>query len=43
MRNALFYLALVAAAVCLTATSAHAHPHVWVTMSEGFLYALDGS
>ena len=43
MRAALFYLALVGAAVCLTAASAHAHPHVWVTMSEELLYASDGS
>jgi ABC-type uncharacterized transport system substrate-binding protein len=43
MRAALFYLVLVAAAVCLTAASAHAHPHVWVTMSEELLYAPDGA
>ena len=43
MRTALFYLALVGASVCLTAASAHAHPHVWVTMTEELLYAPDGS
>ena len=43
MRAAFFYLALVAACVCLTAGAAQAHPHVWVTMTEELLYAPDGS
>jgi len=43
MRVALFYFALITASGCLTAASAHAHPHVWVTMTEELLYAPDGS
>jgi ABC-type uncharacterized transport system substrate-binding protein len=43
MRAALFYFALITASGCLTAASAHAHPHVWVTMTEELLYAPDGS
>ena len=43
MRTALSHLALTAAWVCLAAASAHAHPHVWVTMTEELLYAPDGS
>ena len=43
MRAAFFYLALVAAWVCLAADAAQAHPHVWVTMTEELLYAADGT
>jgi ABC-type uncharacterized transport system substrate-binding protein len=43
MRVAFFYLALVAACVCLVAGAAQAHPHVWVTMTEELLYAADGT
>ena len=43
MRTALLHFALVAASVCLAAGAAHAHPHVWVTMTEELLYAPDGS
>ena len=43
MRTALLHFALVAASLCLAAGAAHAHPHVWVTMTEELLYAPDGS
>jgi ABC-type uncharacterized transport system substrate-binding protein len=33
----------VAGSMWLTAAAAHAHPHVWVTMSTELLYAPDGS
>jgi ABC-type uncharacterized transport system substrate-binding protein len=35
--------ALIAGSVWLTAAAAHAHPHVWVTMSTELLYTPDGS
>ena len=39
------FLTLIAAMVGVVAatSSAHAHPHVWVTMTEEVLYAPDGS
>lgn len=39
------FVTLLAALACLVATAgrAHAHPHVWVTMTEELLYAPDGS
>jgi len=43
MRVGFCHLALLAAAVCLAAGAAQAHPHVWVTMTEELLYAPDGS
>ena len=43
MRLDFYRLALLAAAVCMAAGAAQAHPHVWVTMTEELLYAPDGS
>jgi ABC-type uncharacterized transport system substrate-binding protein len=42
MLNRLFAV-LAAAAVCLAASSAGAHPHVWVVMRSELAYAPDGS
>ncbi|MGB8606545.1 DUF1007 family protein [Bradyrhizobium sp.] len=43
MRLDFYRLALLAAAVCMAAGAAQAHPHVWVTMTEELLYAPGGS
>jgi ABC-type uncharacterized transport system substrate-binding protein len=43
MTHRFFSVTAILACLITAATSAHAHPHVWVTMTEEVLYGPDGS